>query len=193
MRPNRSTAARTAASASARLVTSSFTGSRSFDCPNALDTRSVSRPVATTEWPAAKAGLAKSVPIPRPAPVMNQIFFLLTASPFSNALPSGRAASSESCLPARRDNSVPGSEGGLNKVNSHAAAGARDEPHLHVAHNLPVLSDLLSKTLDAVRDVGTLVPFIRELCDHEGERLQVPRDSQRSGVDGLKADIANQL
>ena len=39
MRPNRSTAARTAASASARLVTSSLTASRSFDCPKALDTR----------------------------------------------------------------------------------------------------------------------------------------------------------
>ena len=74
----------------------------------------------------------------------------------------------------------------------HAAAGAHDE-HLLVAHKLPVLSDLLSKTLDAVRDLGTLVAFIRELCHHEGERLQVPRDSQRSGVDGLKADIANQL
>src|SRR4051812_35145586 len=82
MRPNRSTAARTAASASARLVTSSFTGSRSFDCPKALDTRSVSRPDATTEWPAARAALAKSAPIPRPAPVMNQIF-LPTTSPRS--------------------------------------------------------------------------------------------------------------
>src|SRR5256885_17203361 len=86
MRPNRSTAARTAASASARLVTSSFTGSRSSDCPNALDTRSVSRPVATTEWPAAKAALAKSAPIPRPAPVMNQIFLLLTTSLYQGAL-----------------------------------------------------------------------------------------------------------
>ena len=37
MRPNRSTAARTAASASARLVTSSLTVSRSFDCPRAFD------------------------------------------------------------------------------------------------------------------------------------------------------------
>ena len=54
-------------------------------------------------------------------------------------------------------------------------------------------SALLSKTLDAVRDLGTLVPFIRELCHHEGERLQVPGDSQRSAVDGLKAHIANQL
>src|SRR5688500_5636725 len=80
MRPNRSTAARTAASASARLVTSSLTGSRSFDCPTALDTRSVSRPAATTGWPAARAALATSAPIPRPAPVMNQIFLLLTTS-----------------------------------------------------------------------------------------------------------------
>src|SRR5207244_3707139 len=59
MRPNRLTAARTAASASARLVTSSLTASRSFDCPKALGTRSLSRPVATTAWPAAKAALAR--------------------------------------------------------------------------------------------------------------------------------------
>src|SRR3954471_7522904 len=96
-------------------------------------------------------------------------------------------------LPARRDNCVAGSQGAPDKINAHAAAGARDEPHLLVAHNLPVLSDLLSETLDAVRDLGTLVPFVRQLCHREGERLQVPRDSQRSGVNGLKADIANQL
>src|SRR4051794_35245785 len=34
-------------------------------------------------WPAAKAAFAKSAPIPRPAPVMNQIFFSLTTSPYS--------------------------------------------------------------------------------------------------------------
>src|SRR6266853_806152 len=74
MRPNRLTAARTAASASVRLVTSSLTTSRSSDSPMALATASGSRPVATTAWPAARAALAKSTPMPRAAPVMNQIF-----------------------------------------------------------------------------------------------------------------------
>src|SRR6266581_3399228 len=85
MRPNRSTAARAAASASVRLVTSSLTGSRSFDCPKALDTRSLSRPEATTAWPASRAALAKSTPMPRPAPVMNQTFLLLMTSPCSTS------------------------------------------------------------------------------------------------------------
>ena len=38
-------------------------------------TVSVLRPVATTAWPAARAALAMSTPMPRPAPVMNQTFF----------------------------------------------------------------------------------------------------------------------
>src|SRR4051812_49346155 len=54
MRPNRSTAACTAASASALLVTSSLTGSKSADWARLLDTRSRSLPVATTESPAAR-------------------------------------------------------------------------------------------------------------------------------------------
>src|SRR6478752_1995095 len=80
MRPKRPTAASTAASASARLVTSSRTVSRSFDCPNILTRRSVSRPDATTAWPAAKAALTNSTPIPRPAPVINQTFLLIASS-----------------------------------------------------------------------------------------------------------------
>ncbi len=135
MRPKRSTAARTAASASARLVTSSLTASRSFDSPKALDTRSSVRPDATTAWPAARAALAKSTPMPRPAPVINQTFLLITSSVWTLLFP---------------------------------------EP------------------LNPVRDLRPCVTLVRELCDREGERLQVPRDSQRSGVDGLKADIANQ-
>jgi hypothetical protein len=39
-----------------------------------LDTASVLRPVATTAFPAARAAWAMSVPMPRPAPVMNQTF-----------------------------------------------------------------------------------------------------------------------
>ena len=72
-------------------MTSSLTLSRSFDCPKALDTASLFRPVATTAWPAARAALAKSAPMPRPAPVMNQIFLLLTTSPvFTSTVPIGR-------------------------------------------------------------------------------------------------------
>jgi hypothetical protein len=41
------------------------------------------RPDATTEWPAVRAALAKSAPIPRPAPVMNQLLLSLTTSPIS--------------------------------------------------------------------------------------------------------------
>src|SRR6476620_867085 len=63
MRPKRSTAACTAASASARLVTSSRTARRSLDSPKALTTCAVFRPEATTAWPAAIAALAKWTPI----------------------------------------------------------------------------------------------------------------------------------
>src|ERR1700733_8572485 len=43
----------------------------------AAATRSGSRPVATTAWPAAKAALAMSVPMPRPAPVISQTGLLI--------------------------------------------------------------------------------------------------------------------
>src|SRR6188472_1335372 len=85
MRPNWSTAVRTAASASERLVTSSVTGNRSFGVPNAFDTASAFRPVATTAWPDASAAFAKSAPMPRPAPVMNHTFLLFTTSSCSPA------------------------------------------------------------------------------------------------------------
>src|ERR1700736_254068 len=114
MRPNRSTAARTAASASARLVTSSLTASRSFDCSKALDKRSLSRPEATSAWPAARAALAKSTPMPRLAPVINQTFLLLMTSPLA----------------------------------------------------------LLFEALNAVRDLRSFVPLVRELCHRQGEWLQ---------------------
>ena len=60
----------------------------------ALDTRSVSRPEATTAWPAARAALAKSTPMPRLAPVMNQTFLLFIISPFC-----------ATCSPSRRGRS----------------------------------------------------------------------------------------
>src|SRR6187397_1026158 len=104
MRPNWSTAVRTAASASERLVTSSVTGNRSFGVPNAFDTASAFRPVATTAWPDASAAFAKSAPIPRPAPVMNHTFLLLTTSPYSACpqlpdprMPMGHAISPGEC------------------------------------------------------------------------------------------------
>src|SRR4029077_6897280 len=49
-------------------------GRRSSLAPSAELIRVGLRPVATTAWPAAKAAFATSTPIPRPAPVMNQIF-----------------------------------------------------------------------------------------------------------------------
>jgi hypothetical protein len=81
MRPNRSTAVLTAASASARLVMSILTASRSFDCPKTCDRRLLSRAVATTACPADKTAFAKSTPIPRLAPVMNQILLLPITAP----------------------------------------------------------------------------------------------------------------
>src|ERR1044071_438087 len=72
MRPKRSSAARTAASAEARLVMSSATTRSSSASPTASMTAPVSRPVATILWPAASAACAMSTPMPRPAPVMNQ-------------------------------------------------------------------------------------------------------------------------
>src|SRR5688500_7690591 len=74
MRPNWATAALTATSASAGLVTSSFTTNSCSASPTALRTASVLRPVATTALPPARAALAKSTPMPRPAPVINQTF-----------------------------------------------------------------------------------------------------------------------
>src|SRR6185295_11028747 len=56
---------------------SSLTTSRSSDAPTALATASVFRPVATTAWPAARAALAKSMPMPRLAPVINQTLLIL--------------------------------------------------------------------------------------------------------------------
>jgi hypothetical protein len=52
---------------------------------------------------------------------------------------------------------------------------------------------LFAEPLNPVREFGTLVTLVRELCDRESEWLQVPRDSQWPGIDGLKTDIANQL
>src|ERR671922_1461507 len=81
MRPKRLTAARTACSASSVLVTSSLTASRSSASPTAFATASGLRPVATTALPAASAAFAKSTPMPRPAPVTNQIFLSVIAPP----------------------------------------------------------------------------------------------------------------
>ena len=74
IRPNWSTAAATADSASAGSVTSSLTAKRSTRSPIAALTFSGFRPVATTAWPAASAALAISTPKPRPAPVTNHTF-----------------------------------------------------------------------------------------------------------------------
>jgi hypothetical protein len=43
-------------------------------------TLSVLRPVATTAWPAARAALAMSTPMPRPALVMNHTFLSVMSS-----------------------------------------------------------------------------------------------------------------
>ena len=63
--------------ASEGLVTSSSVVVRPSWSPIAAATFSGRRPVATTEWPAARAALAISTPNPRPAPVISQTFFLV--------------------------------------------------------------------------------------------------------------------
>ena len=70
-RPNRSTAAATAAFAAAGSVTSRATARRSSCSPSASAMLSARRAVATTACPAASAALARSTPRPRPAPVMS--------------------------------------------------------------------------------------------------------------------------
>jgi hypothetical protein len=42
--------------------------------------------VATTLWPAASAAWAKSTPIPRPAPVISQVYPLVEVMPLREAL-----------------------------------------------------------------------------------------------------------
>src|SRR4051812_25689433 len=76
MRANRSIAAAAASSALWGSVTSRAVTSR-FSCsPSAERTVSGSRPVATTLWPAARIARANSTPMPRPAPVMSQVFVM---------------------------------------------------------------------------------------------------------------------
>src|SRR3954447_22491265 len=88
---NRSMAAFAAASADAGLVTSSSAASRSSCSPTACLTVWVLRPVATTAWPAASAALARSTPIPRPAPVMSHTF--MSVMSFRPSFSPGRARS----------------------------------------------------------------------------------------------------
>src|SRR3954464_10320261 len=76
MRPKRSSAAAAASSALWASVTSRAATSR-FSCsPTAERTASGLRPVATTLWPAARAARANSTPMPRPAPVISQVFVM---------------------------------------------------------------------------------------------------------------------
>src|SRR5438477_5947080 len=59
------------------------------------------RPVATTAFPAARAALAISTPIPRPAPVINQTFFpLVGSSRRAGKAVSGRRSSCLSDIPS---------------------------------------------------------------------------------------------
>src|SRR5205823_5880267 len=73
-------------------VMSSATASRSSYAPSAARIRSGLQPVATTALPAARAALAMSTPMPRPAPVINQIFLVLMEPPFSGTSVSGKSA-----------------------------------------------------------------------------------------------------
>src|SRR3954454_15653951 len=76
MPPKRSVAAAAASSALWGSVTSRAVTSRFSCAPTAERTVSGLRPVATTLWPAARAARANSTPMPRPAPVISQVFVM---------------------------------------------------------------------------------------------------------------------
>src|SRR5213592_4126943 len=48
------------------------------------------------------------------------------------------------------------------------------------------------ETLDAVRDLRSVVSLVRELCHRQGERLEISGDSQWSSVHGFETNITNQ-
>src|SRR3954453_7539182 len=82
MAPKRSSAAAAAAPAVCGSVTSRAQTSRCSCSPTAARTASGLRPVAATLWPASRAARANSTPLPRPAPVMSQVFVMaLTVDP----------------------------------------------------------------------------------------------------------------
>src|SRR3954454_10086713 len=124
MPPKRSTAASIAASASARLVTSSLTTSRWAESPSAWATVPGLRPVATTLWPAASAALAMSTPMPRPAPVMSQVFVLVVMA--STSCPSRVVSRVRGVRRARMPAVV--AVGGSGATDApHGKGGQRDE------------------------------------------------------------------
>src|SRR5439155_4879094 len=51
---------------------------------------------------------------------------------------------------------------------------------------------LLPETLNALRDLRSFVPLVRELCHRQREWLQISGNSQWSSVHGFKTNIANQ-
>src|SRR3954447_17458292 len=120
MPPKRSTAASIAASASARLVTSSLTTSRWAESPSAWATVPGLRPVATTLWPAASAALAMSTPMPRPAPVMSQVFVLVVM-----AFTSCQSRALSRVRGVRRAGRPAGGSGATGAL--HGQGGQRDE------------------------------------------------------------------
>src|SRR6266850_1487148 len=46
--------------------------------------------------------------------------------------------------------------------------------------------------LDAVRDLRSVVPLVRELCHRQGERLEISGDSQWASVHRFETNITNQ-
>ncbi len=88
MRPKRASAASTACSAAASSATSSASGSTSGRLPKAASSALRRRPVATTLSPLASAAFTISAPIPRAAPVTNQIL-LMGVLPMSGLLRRG--------------------------------------------------------------------------------------------------------
>src|SRR5580700_6015506 len=84
---------------------------------------------------------------------------------------------------ARGHSRVAGRQGGLGEIDAHATAGSSDKPNLLVTHDISLA--LLFEALNAVCDLRSFVPLVRELCHREGEWLQISGDSQWSSVHGL--------
>jgi hypothetical protein len=71
---------------------------------------------------------------------------------------------------------MAGGQRGPHEIDTHAAARTRNQPNLF-AHHILKICTLFAEPLNPVRELGTFVALVGELCDREREWLQVPRDS----------------
>ena len=75
-----------------------------------------------------------------------------------------------------RHNRVAGGQRGPRELDTHAAAGSRNQPDF-LAHHILKFCTLFAEPLNPVRELRAFLTLVCELGDGESERLQVPRDS----------------